>query len=202
LLFLGSKGNQHRPDEIAVLHVRVRRRCELQLLLEEILSNRPPSGSAPFDRPVRGDPSAVIENAMPFDHLVTRDPLLARCLLAYRGRQGRVEERPYLVAKGLVLGGKPEIHLRLLFRPTAQRRPLPPAPAGSSSDSAADRRAPRRRCGRPSPSSSDASSRCRLRCAATERRCRATESARFCPSAAPFQKRRAQPPRCGRSPTP
>ena len=75
LLLLRAESGDNRPDHVNIELQRLRHRIELQLLQEDVMLDRRPALTAPFDRPARRRPALGVQNALRGDHLVARDLL-------------------------------------------------------------------------------------------------------------------------------
>src|SRR5579883_1409238 len=114
LLRLGPKMCDHRPHHVAVEGKGLRHAVLLQFLDEDILLDRAPGLAAPFERPARHGPAALIQNPLRGDDVVLLKFMAFLGFPADLLRDLGLTKPPYLLPEGLFLRGKTQVHLRFL----------------------------------------------------------------------------------------
>jgi hypothetical protein len=88
-----------------------RRRAGLgELVLEDVALDDAPAGAALLDRPVRRDPAALVQDAVPAQDVLALDLLVLERLAPDVGGQVLLDEAPALGAEGLLLLRVGELH--------------------------------------------------------------------------------------------
>ncbi|MNI76434.1 hypothetical protein D3C73_1326640 [compost metagenome] len=103
--------DQHRPQHAQAERHDAGRGGQRAFVIEDEFLRGAPAGAAVFHGPVAGQPALLVQDGVPFNHVVFREQLAQPNLVGKApGQLGR-QEGAHVVAEGVFFGGEFQVHV-------------------------------------------------------------------------------------------